>query len=377
MPDDPRVFSLHYFGARFSNNRIPVEVLPDLAAFRDLLLAYAKDEWRRAHEDRKNLPKHFDKELTLSLFSIEDGSAIPQLEWQRSGSQGKLFDLRDEIDDAVEKAYANVINLFDCAADDPPNLEPDKLRALNRLGAALRENERIELKARDGSGKVVSLDSHRRKQLITGAHETYQTRVEGSGELVGTNAPSDLNAQCSIRVQTANYGQISIPVDRLQLYEEFDGVLNSELEFELLVELDKHDKFRSIVDVFDVTAVSDPNGGVVARAKERLEELGQIKEGWADGVGERLGRGALARTLDFVVATRSSGIGMHLFPTEIGGVLIDFAMHGWDYSVEFDYAGMPEMYGIETEGSGEMEPTRFSNIEAVVEEFERRRSSHG
>lgn len=377
MPDDTRVFSLHYFGNRFSENRIPVEVLPDLSAFRDLLLSYAKDEWRKTHADRKKLPKNFDKELALSLFDIEDGSAIPQLEWRRRSPQGTLFEISDEIDEAVNKAYANVIALFDSPVDNPPKLEPEKLRALNRFGAALKEDERIEITARDGSGKIVSLDMHRRKQLIMGARESYQTRLEGVGELVGTTSPSVPNDQCTIQVQTVDHGTISIPVDRLQLYEEFAEALNSEIQFELLVELDQNDKMRSVVDVFGVATVSDVNGAVVANAKERLEELGRLQDGWQSGGGKSLSRVALARALDFVVAVRSSCVEMHLFPTEAGGVLIDFAMRGWEYSIEFDCSGKPEMYGIEIDGPTEMAPIQFVDVDAVIEEFGRRRSAHG
>jgi hypothetical protein len=377
MADDTRVFSLHYFGARFSNNRIPVEALPDLPAFRDLLLSYAKDEWRTRHEDRKKLPKNFDKELALSLFDIKNGSAIPQLEWCRNSSQASLFDTPDEIDEVVDAAYADVIALFDSSLSDPPILNAEKLRALNRFGAALREGERIDISARDGSGKVVSLDMHRRKELIIGDRETYRTRLEGAGELIGTTSPSETSEQCYIRVETTDHGTISIPVDRLQLYEEFAEALNSEVQFELLVELDRNDKMRSVVDVFDVAAVSDANGFVVAKAKDRLEELRQLHDGWQDGSGIAISRAALARALDFIVATRSSGVEMHLFPTEGGGVLIDFAMSGWEYSVELDIQGKPEMYGIESMGGGEMEPNQFANVDAVIEEFGRRRSAHG
>jgi hypothetical protein len=39
-------FRLRYVGARFKGKRLPVEVLSDLAAFRDPVVAFAKAEWR-------------------------------------------------------------------------------------------------------------------------------------------------------------------------------------------------------------------------------------------------------------------------------------------------------------------------------------------
>jgi hypothetical protein len=290
--------------------------------------------------------------------------------------QASLFDISDEIDEVVDAAYADVVALFDDKSGEGENVSSEKLGALNRFGAALKEGEKIEIAARDGSGKVVSLDMHRRKRLIMGARETYQSRLEGTGELVGTTSPSDPNDQCSIQVQTKDHGTISIPVDRLQLYEEFAEALNSEVQFELLVELDQHDKMRAVVDAFDVATVSDPHGPVVAKATERLEELMRLEDGWSDGLGIALGRAAVARALDFVVAVKTSGAEIHIFPTEAGGVLIDFALRGWEYSVEFDYTGKPEMYGIEIGGSGEMEPAHFEGVDAVIAEFRQRLSTH-
>lgn len=374
MTVEPRIFSLHYFGARYANNRIPVEVLPDLPAFRELLLSYAKDEWRARHPEHKKLPKNFDKVLALSLFDIADGSAIPKLEWKRSKVQEPLFDLPDELDGVVEDAYAKVIVLFD-NDDRTPELNSEKLRALNRFGAGLRPDERIELTARDGSGKVVCLDIERRKRLITGARDTYQARFDGTGELVGTISPSDPNAQCFIHVLTDEQGTVQIPVDRLQLYEEFADALNTEVQFELLADFDKSDKLRGVVDVFDVATVSEDTG--ITKAKQRLEELGHLADGWHDGEGVALSRKAIAKALDFVIATRGIGIEHRIFPTEFGGILIEFAICKWEYTVEVAPAGTFEMYGIEVAGAEEMEPTPFESVDAVANELRRRLSANG
>jgi hypothetical protein len=376
MTDTPRVFSLHYIGERFENHRIPVEVLPDLPAFRELLLSYAKDEWKSRHPERKKLPKNFDKELSLSLFQIDPGSAMPQLAWLRSSYQASLFDIRDDIDEAVEAAYHDVIELFGGSLDENQSLDAEKLRALNRFGAGLREREKIELAARDGSGKVVFLDMYRRKKLLTQGRETYQSRLEGTGELVGTNSPSDTNAQCSIQVQTPDHGTISIPIDRLQLYEEFAEALNTEVQFDLLVELDSNDKWRNVIDVFDVVAVEDV-GGQVSKGKQRLEEIGHLLDGWHNGAGRAIGRPALSRALDFLVATRATNVEFAIFPMEDGGVLIDFSSRGWEYSIEFDSDGRPEMYGVEVGGDLQMEPTNFDDFDALLAQFRRRLTADG
>lgn len=49
-------FRLRYVGGRFNGTRLPVDVLTDLPAFRDLLVAFAKEEWRDLNAERKRVP---------------------------------------------------------------------------------------------------------------------------------------------------------------------------------------------------------------------------------------------------------------------------------------------------------------------------------
>ena len=103
---EPRRFLLRYVGARFEGHRLPLDILPDLSAFRDLLVSYVKSEWRAAHAERERLPKGFEKSIAFDLVGIKDGSAVPQLEWDRDTAQLPLPDFKDELELLVEKAYA-------------------------------------------------------------------------------------------------------------------------------------------------------------------------------------------------------------------------------------------------------------------------------
>jgi hypothetical protein len=67
-----RSFLLRYVGARFEGHRLPLDVLPDLSAFRDLLVSYVKAEWRAAHTERDRLPKGFEKSIAFDLVEIRD-----------------------------------------------------------------------------------------------------------------------------------------------------------------------------------------------------------------------------------------------------------------------------------------------------------------
>lgn len=375
MTDEKRIFSLRYVGERFRNHRMPVEVLTDLPAFRDLLLSFAKDEWRSRHPDRKKLPRNFDKELTLSLFAIEDGSAQPQLEWTRQVEQELLFGLVDETEEIVEAGYNQFVHLIKNADDKVTELSSDKVRFLNRFGAGLQDGEKIELPVR-GSAEVVILDVYRRKRLIMAARETYQTRYQGAGHLIGTLSPTEAGGQCFILVETEIHSEIRIPVDRLQLYEEFMAALNTDVQFDLMVELDRQDKLRSVVDVFDVEVVGDPDE-LVEQITARLAELRGLQDGWRDGAGSKIAAIALTNAESFINATPGTRSLFRIFPTDIGGVLIDLTAKGWEYSVEFGPRGEVEMYGIQADGPSEMDPTEFQGVDLLIGEFEARVGVNG
>ena len=126
----------------------------------------------------------------------------------------------------------------------PRSLPAEYIRALNRLGSGLRDNERIEFEGTHGqTGAVVYLDNHRRKALITRVRETYQSRLEGTGILRGTHLPAE--GQCYLEIDTAAYGPIRVNLERDRIKEEFDGSLELSVQFDIQVELDNNDRFRA------------------------------------------------------------------------------------------------------------------------------------
>ena len=113
------------------------------------------------------------------------------------------------------------------------------------------------------------------------------------------------------------------------------------------------------------------------KALSRLAELRLLSAGWHDGAGKQLTREALQTAEQFfVIRPALSGL-YSIFPTEPGGILVDFEHKGWDWSLEFAPSGKVEMYGIEVDGDQEMEPVEFATLDALLDEFDRRTSIDG
>ena len=364
MAGDTRTFLLRYVGARFDRHRLPLDVLPDLSAFRDLLVSCVKAEWRVTHEKRIRLPKGFEKSITFDLAGIGDGSAVPKLEWNRQTARLLLPDFKDELEGLVEHAYTQVIGLIDGAAENIPSagLPPESIRALNRFGAGLLEDEKIEfLGSRGKDGNVVFLDSYRRKRLITRGHDSYETRFEGIGKLGGCEKDAT-GSDGLIVVHTEQHGTIKIPVGPVRVKEEFDGNIDDDVQFRLLIELDNKDLFRRVVDVFDVDLIDAALVAILERCRMRIQSITSLKDGWHEGDGKAVTQEALVAAERLLSARPRLAGSYHIYPTDAGGVLFEFVRSGWDYSVEIGPNGEIEIYGVQVDGPGDLDTKVFHSI---------------
>jgi len=365
MPVDRKNFQLRYVGDRFKGHRLPLDVLPDLAAFRDLVVSYVKAEWRGAHTKRERLPKGFEKSIAFNLTGIADGSAIPTLEWDRETAQFLLPDFKDELETLVETAYDRVLTLVD-RADNPDGtalLSSENIRALNRFGSGLLDRERIEFVGSQGSdGNVVYLDFQRRKRLITRGRDSYQTRFESIGKLLGSELETSDAADGSIKVETMEYGMLTLPVPSDRVRDEFDGNIDAEVQFALMIELNNNDTFRSVVEVFDVDVIDGAVVSDLERCRTRISKLGELTEGWNNGDGVPIRPDAATAAFRLLAARPRLAGRYHIYPTDEGGLLMEFVYEGWDYGIEIGPNGAPAIYGVQLDGPGEFDTRSFGAV---------------
>lgn len=349
MVETRRVFQLKYEGTRFNKARLPVDVLQDIPAFKDLLVSYAKDAWRRRNKDKQRLPNGFEANLSLSLFQIDEGSAVPKLEWVHSSDADILPGIHEEIDEVVDQAYSDVLSLIAGTSVRAAALSREKTAAIYRFGIHLNKAEKIIIPANDG-GKPAIYNSARRTAILEKARETYTKEIEDSGELIGTSIPSGYEGFLQIR--TREYGEITLQTDPLRIYEEFSKRLNKFLRFKISAELDSTDQIRRVNDVFEVEVIED-------ETLSRLAEIRSLRKGWHAGRGTQISSKALNNADQFFSEMRPRKTAFNIFPVETGGVLVDFETADWDYSIEFLADGAFKMYGIAIDGPEELEPQRF------------------
>lgn len=349
---------LRYVGTRFHEARMPVDVLPDLPAFRDLLAALVKDEWRRENARRQRLPKGFDRSFTFDLRSIGEGSAIPKIEWNRNIAQESLLGMADYLESLAEVAMTRLLDIVDGSGKDrmPRSLPSDAIRALNKFGSSLRDDERIEFQgSSDDQNNVVYLDAERRKRLITHVKETYNVRVEGVGTLHGTSLGTG-GSYGSIEIDTS-YGIIEVQVDRTEVADFYDGNIAALVQFDLTLELDHHENFRGVQSVHEVDLVDEANAAALTDITRRITEISSMQGGWLDGDGEAISTRSVEMARKFVMRTLTLIGSMLAFPSPEGGVTIQMRNEDYSASIDFEPCGAVEFVAIgrnkpfETDGS--------------------------
>lgn len=185
---------LKFEGPRFEDHGLDISVLPEIIAYRELVIETAKELWRSKNPGRTRLPGGFDKELVLKFFEIREGSTVIPLEREILSElyPDHLPDLFDDAADVLDDAV--------CAASrdsvPPSSLPVSIVRQLAQFGSSLSEDEAVAIKSNRHTSMVV-FDARSRQRVALWSEPTYLDEFECTGEI----RSADLDgAKFSIRV---------------------------------------------------------------------------------------------------------------------------------------------------------------------------------
>jgi hypothetical protein len=138
-----------FAGGRFDAHAIPFDVLPDLAAYRNLLVEVAKMLFKRRNNNRVRVPKGFEDSFQIGLEHVEGGhSAVAigiRLPARQTSPQADLgFPAYEEFQEA--KMYVDDLIRHVQTTGEVPNDFPMELAGrFNPFGQSLQPGEFIEL----------------------------------------------------------------------------------------------------------------------------------------------------------------------------------------------------------------------------------------
>ena len=185
-------------GKRFEDHGLDLDVLPELYAYKELLVSIAKELWRRHHPDRQRLPKHFEDSLCLRFYALQEGSvAVPIFREVEVATQAEMFEFEkpDELDEAVT-LIGEAVDASNTGVALPEAMPKNIIQLFENYGRTLREDESFELQPFH-SVKKVSYTPKSREWLLKCCAEGYADRIDFTGEV----RVVDLSGKFELRLQ--------------------------------------------------------------------------------------------------------------------------------------------------------------------------------
>lgn len=175
-----------FAGGRFNTHTLPLELLPDLASYRRLIVEVAKHIFRTTHGDRVRVPKGFEQSFQLAISTVQGGSSsvaeLVQPVFDSQSSQTQLFTKHPEFEQARE-FVADLIRKVAHGERVPENFPAALVGLFNPFGQNLQHDEFLELES-PISGTVRYTDGVRRS-IVLSAEQIIENSVDAEFTLNG------------------------------------------------------------------------------------------------------------------------------------------------------------------------------------------------
>jgi hypothetical protein len=353
-----------FCGPRFETNAMPVEVLPELSAYRALVVAVAKELYRAKHNDKKRLPKGFEQRFHLEMQEVLPGSAVPVME--RVLAAPLQLGLTDEFDEARDLIGLAVEEV---AAGRPiPAAFPVKvLSAFKDLGRTLRPDEYVYL-VPPGSATGPRFDKDVRGSLLLVESTSYTDEVDIIGELdtVGLG-----DGTYGIRLEDGRTLAVPDTLDRDDIMMAASALPNLvPIALRGTAVFDRHRKITKLEDVEEVSLLDSPEELSLFNAS--LEQLAALPADWWGAVGSIAYQEEDLRQLRWTFYRLALDYGVPLpvlFPKEPGQVRAEWRPRPRDVSMEIDLGdgrGYIHALNLQTQEEFEQDNVSLGNYEEVA-----------
>lgn len=339
-PNPLAPFATHRMtGTRFEEHSVPVTVLSELVAYRDLVLLVARSLFFDANPARKRVPNGFEEGFDLVLREVQDGSAVCPLERRgpvQTAGQQQLF-VADDVFAKARDLVHETIAAVAANREPPTNFPSAGFRLFNRFGTTLRKGEAIELGT--PTRRAVRYDSEVRKRLVLLRESTYENPAEHIGVVIAFEG-----AKQSFSVQDDDGQTVSASLSGLD-EESLRVVRTAAVHHDALRvrvsgvgAFDADDRLLHFASVAEVVFQEDEDLMQRLDVRRRLSVLASLPEGW---LGENEGAAIPTATIEWVadVLVRAEERGLsrpYLYPTPEGSVQAEWSFPGTEVSAEFE-----------------------------------------
>ena len=262
-------------GGRFESNALPVDVLPDLAAYRDLVVELAKHLFLLREPARQRVPKGFVESFQLAVRAVEPGSAGAVLERLPLEQQMPVLFPATDLFDEARDLIAAVVSAAGSKRPLPPAFPPHLAKRFNQFGRGLRDEEYVEL---HGPGEEAGprYDRSIRKRIVVQQEGRYEDKVDVVGVLSGGVIDRE---QITVRLEDGGLIDGRCPQvlvrDALEFVERRVRMLGVGL-------YDRNDRLERVLWVDDVSLADENENQVSSSLDVQFDELKRLPPGWFD-----------------------------------------------------------------------------------------------
>ncbi|MEO7193807.1 MAG: hypothetical protein ABIZ05_03150 [Pseudonocardiaceae bacterium] len=344
-------------GSRFEHSGMPVDVLPELAVYQELIVTVARELFLRRYPGRQRVPRGFAESFQLRLERVDKGSVVPVLERVNPDVAPPEFDkVFVESRDLVQSAIIGAATSGRLPVDFPGNALAD----FSRFGRTLRAGEFLEIKV-PSSARPARYSAAVRRILMTSKLNGYTQEASINGLITGLNTEQ---TRFQLRV-----GPRLIPCSfEANLYETVVSKLappggGDVVTVEGIVAFDSDGQPTSVPFVSGIfTPEDDPDEGapifsfsvtvnsefseindralsisaISARVFERLTALADLSPGWLDDEGESISKDVIDHVRRLLRDLHDKVLSeVYIYPTLEGGVRLEWQRSSTEFSLDF------------------------------------------
>lgn len=356
---------LRLAGDRFSDHSVPFDTLLGIAQFKALIVEASRLEYLKHQKHRKRIPRGFSQSIELKLTSIEAGSAQVGIGLELSGTQSLI---------------ANQESYFARGRDS-------LIRTIQKAGNEEKmEGVEVSRKMSNGFDSIA--------KILEDGEELHVIRPNGTAN-ERERAVFTKEIAARLRNTSANDDAVSADIETCGYISEFnqenntfrlrlhDGTkFNPSISAELLeTALDVFNGYRRGLQAhFRGTGLKNSAGRIVEVNKithlhimddplnisHQLDDIRKLSNGWLDGEGaapSRDGINWIESKLHRHIPSDFPPI--YLYPTETGGILIEWSIESNEASIEVDLESRIGIWHELNVQSGEDDEREFNLDQAA------------
>lgn len=316
---------------------MPVEVLPELTAYRDLVLSVARALFFAENPSRVRTPKGFEAGFQLILDGITEGSAVPHIARRVAPEtmfvEGDIFyRARDVVEQGIAAAASGAVL--------PTVLSRDVLTRFASFGRTLLPTERMIVgKPNQPGGAVYNRDV--RHELLRLSMTDYEDDVD----LIGVACEADKDAE-SFALRTTDGRRVDV-----RSSPRFFHLIKKTFTEDVAVRLRGTGIFgangvlQKVVTTSDVSPAeeeaeeerqADSVAGCPTSLSQQIESLAELPDAWYDAESHKYNREELEwlrATLDGIVRAFKLPT-PYVYPTPEGNVRAEWSIGGSEVVAE-------------------------------------------